>query len=85
VVCVGPGTAGGDLFYLALSEPMSRSITGSQLMAPQGQRHVVFSADGTLAFVRRDDALWALKPLSEEWSLPPLPPLHGDFDLRVVE
>jgi len=85
VVCVGPGTAGGDLFYLALSEPMSRSITRDQLMAPEGKRRLVFSPDGRFVYVRRDDALWAIELATEMWSLPPLPPLHGDFDVRVIQ
>jgi hypothetical protein len=85
VVCVVPGAAGGDLFFLALSEPMSHSITGSQLIAPEGKKSVVFSPDGAYAYVRREDALWALEPLTEAWSVPPLPPLHGDFDARVRE
>lgn len=84
VVCIGPGTAGGDLFSLAVSEPMSRSMTRSQLIAPEGERRVVFSPDGSLAYVRRGDALWALDPMAQVWSLPALPPLHGDFDLRVL-
>ena len=85
VVCVVPGAAGADLFFLALSEPMSHSITGDQAIAPEGLKRIVFSPDGTYAYVRRDDALWALEPATETWSLPPMPALHGDFDLQVLE
>ncbi len=85
VICVVPGAAGGDLFFLAISEPISHSITGSQLIAPEGLKRVVFSPEGTFAYVRREDALWALEPATESWSVPALPPLHGDFDLHVLE
>jgi hypothetical protein len=84
VVCVVPGAKGGDLFFLALSEPMAHSITGDQLIAPEGQKHVDFSPDGRYVYVRRGDALWALEPLTETWSVPAMPPLHGDFDVRVL-
>ena len=85
VVCVVPGAERGDLFFLALSEPMSHSITGDQLIAPEGEKQVAFSPDGRFVFVRRDDALWAFEPMTEAWSVPPLPPLHGGFDVRVME
>ncbi len=85
VVCVVPGADGGDLFFLALSEPMSHSLTGDQTIAPEGQKRVAFSADGAYVYVRRGDALWAFEPATEAWSMPPLPPLHGDFDLRMLE
>ena len=84
-VCVVPGAQGGDLFMLALDEPVTHSFTTSQLIAPEGIRRVVFSPDQHHAFVRRDDAVWAIGIPGGEWSLPPLPPLHGDFDLRVLE
>jgi hypothetical protein len=85
VVCVVPGAEGGDLFLLALSEPVSHSLTGDHTIAPEGQQRVAFSADGAYVYVRRADALWAFEPATDAWSLPPLPPLHGDFDLRVLE
>jgi WD40-like Beta Propeller Repeat len=85
VVCIVPGAPGGDLFFLSLSEPMSRSVTGTQRIAPEGQRNVAFSPDLAYAFVRREDALWALRLADETWSVPPLPALHGDFDVRVIE
>jgi hypothetical protein len=84
VVCIVPGAEGGDVFFLALSEPTSHQITGSGQIAPEGQRRVAFSPDGRLVYVRRGDALWALDPATETWSLPPLPPLHGDFDLQAA-
>jgi hypothetical protein len=84
VVCVVPGAQGGDLFVLALDEPFTHSFTMSQLIAPEGIRRVVFSPEQHYAFVRRDDALWAIGLPEGAWSLPPLPPLHGDFDLRVM-
>ena len=85
VVCVVPGAAGGDLFFLALSEPTSYSVTGDQSIAPEGQKRVAFSRDGAYVYVRRGDVLWAYQPASDTWSVPALPPLHGDFDLQVLE
>ena len=85
VACVVPGADGGDLFFLALSEPRTHSLTGDQAVAPEGQQRVAFSPDGRYVYVRREDALWAFEPATETWSVPPLPGLHGDFDLRVLE
>jgi hypothetical protein len=83
VVCVAPGAGGGDLSMLALDEPFTHQFTTGGLIAPEGIRRVVFDPDQHFAYVRRDDALWAIGIPEGVWSLPPLPPLHGDFDLRV--
>ena len=85
VVCVVPGAEGGDLFMLAVDEPFTHSFTTSQQIAPEGIKRVVFDPDQHYAFVRREDALWALGIPEGAWSQPPLPPLHGDFDLQVLE
>jgi len=84
VVCVAPDLPGGDLFKVSLSEPLSRSVTGDQSIAIEGQLRVVFSSAGSYAFVRRDDALMALQITTEAWLLAAHQPLHGDFDVRVV-
>jgi hypothetical protein len=84
VVCVVPDAPGGDLFKVSLSEPLSRSVTGDQSIAIEGQLRVVFSSAGSYAFVRRDDALMALQISTEAWLLAAHQPLHGDFDVRVV-
>jgi hypothetical protein len=85
VVCVVPGAQGGDLFTISLTEPLVRSLTGSQRIAPEGLARVVWSPDASYAYVRSDDALYAIALPDETWSLPPLVDLHGDFDLRAAE
>lgn len=85
VVCVVPGAQGGDLFVLSTDEPFTHSFTTSQLIAPEGIKRVAFDPEQRFAYVRRGDALWAIGIPEGEWSQPPLPPLHGDFDLRVLE
>lgn len=84
IVCVAAGAQGGDIFAVGRKEPLTRSLTGDQAIAPEGQRRVVFSSAASYAYVRRDDALFALDISRDAWLLPGAPPLHGDFDLRVL-
>jgi hypothetical protein len=85
VVCMTPGAEGGDLFSVSLAEPLVRSLTVSQRIAPEGLARPAWSPDGRFAYVRSDDALYAVALSEEAWSRPPLVDLHGDFDLRVAE
>jgi Tol biopolymer transport system component len=85
VVCMTPGAEGGDLFRVSLAEPLVRSLTGSRRIAPEGLARPAWSPDGRFAYVRSDDALYAIALPEETWSRPPLVDLHGDFDVRVAE
>ena len=83
--CVVPGAPGADLFLLSTAEALARSVTGSQDISPEGRARVVLSHDARYAYVRRDDALWAIALPAETWTRLDVPPLYGDFDLVVAE
>jgi hypothetical protein len=83
VVCVEPGDAGGDLYLVSVTDGRAERLTSDGSIAPEGAARPVWSSDARFIFVRRGDELWAFELASKAWSLPSMPPLHGEFDLRV--
>jgi hypothetical protein len=83
LVCAEPGGAGGDLYLVSLTDGETERLTSDGRIAPEGAARAVWSPDGRFIFVRRGDELWAFEIGSRAWSLPSMPPLHGEFDLRV--
>jgi hypothetical protein len=82
-VCVAPGAEGGDLYVMSTADGRAERLTGDGGIAPEGQARPVWSPDSRFIFVRRGDQLWAFEVDSRAWSLPAMPPLHGEFDVRV--
>jgi Right handed beta helix region/WD40-like Beta Propeller Repeat len=83
VVCIAPGSPGGDLYLVSTSGGRAERLTDDGGIAPEGQARPVWSRDARFIFVRRDDGLWAFELGSKTWSFPTMPPLHGEFDVRA--
>jgi hypothetical protein len=83
VVCAEPAGPGGDLYLVSVTDGRAGRLTSDGGIAPEGGARPVWSPDARFIFVRRGDELWAFELGSKAWSFPSMPPLHGEFDLRV--